>query len=232
MFTTNLVIATIAVTIGTGLGYLLTRPTITRLRADLTAASWHLTHDPLTGLLNRTGLQTAHAYLAASAGTRQVAVILVDLDHFKEINDNHGHAAGDDVLKNVAHRLAELADFHDGYAARLSGDEFVIVYPLGDHGAGASAELIGGFIAAPIEIPTDTGLVTKSITASLGVTVIAADQLANVALRQADTAMYHAKHGGGDRHAIYQPGQTMPGREPHRRGPRQRDLRRREGNAK
>jgi len=230
VFTTPLVIATlVAATLGAVIGFLIshgaTRPIIARLRAALADAVWQLTHDPLTGLHNRTGLRAIHTATAASAEPRQLVAMLIDLDLFKEINDAHSHTAGDDLLKATAIRIGRLAAFYGGHAARLSGDEFAAIMPL-DHGRLTSmAELFTTVIAEPVEVHADDGPVTVAITASLGVAVASStDLLEGVALHYADMAMYHAKQQGGNRHVLHQPGMTMPGHRP-RRGQRLRDRR-------
>ncbi|MFI5489219.1 GGDEF domain-containing protein [Micromonospora echinaurantiaca] len=218
-------IATIvAVTLGAAGGYLATRPTINRLRAALADAAWQLTHDPLTGLLNRTGLRTVHTAMAASGGPQRIIVMLIDLDQFKEVNDTYGHDAGDDLLMEVADRLGQLADAYGGSVARLSGDEFAAILPIRGHGISRLADLFTTVIAAPVKVQADSGPVT--VTASVGIASVAStDSLGEFALHRADIAMYHAKQQGGDRHVLYAPGMTMPDRK-RRRGPRLRDLRR------
>lgn len=230
MFTTPLVIATlVAATLGVAIGFLIsrgaTRPIIARLRAELADAVWQLTHDPLTGLHNRTGLRAIHTAIAASE-PRQLVAMLIDLDLFKEVNDAHSHTAGDDLLKVTAIRIGRLAALYGGHAARLSGDEFAAIVPL-DHGRlTRMAELFTTVIAEPVEVHADNGPVTVAVTASLGVAVASStDLLEGVALHHADMAMYHAKQQGGNRHVLHRPGMTMPSRRP-RQGPRLRDLRR------
>lgn len=231
MFTTPLVIATlVAATLGAALGFLLsrmaTRPTINRLRVELADTVWKLTHDPLTGLHNRTGLRAIHTATAASGEPQPIVAMLFDLDLFKEINDTRGHDAGDDLLKAVADRIGQLAALFGGHAARLSGDEFAAIMPLGRHRPTSMAEQFTTVIAEPVKVQADNGPVTVTITASLGITVASStDLLEGVALHHADIAMYHAKRQGGDRHVLHQPGMTMPGNQP-RRGPRLRDRRR------
>ncbi len=226
MFTTLLVIATIvAATLGVGVGRLAARPTINRLRAEMADAAWHLTHDPLTGLLNRTGLHTVHAAIAESGKPQPIIVILIDLDRFKEVNDTHSHDAGDDLLRQTADRLAQLAQTYGGIVARLAGDEFVAILPLRQHGITDPAQRFNAAIAEPVKVQTDRSPVTVTITASLGIAIVAnTDPLEYIALHRADTAMYHAKQQGGGRHVLYAPGMTMPDHE-RRRGPRPRDLR-------
>ncbi|KAB1116865.1 GGDEF domain-containing protein [Micromonospora aurantiaca] len=194
----------------------------------LADAAWQLTHDPLTGLLNRTGLRTVHTTIALGQ-PQPIIVMLIDLDQFKEVNDTHGHDAGDNLLTQIADRLAQLAHTYGGTVARLSGDEFAAILPVRDHSISRLADLLTTVIAAPAEVHVDSGPVTVTVTASVGVAIVAStDPMEDVALHHADTAMYHAKHQGGDQHNLYTPGMTMPGRE-HRRGPRPRDLRRDQG---
>lgn len=230
MFTTLLVIAIAAATIGaafgSGITYLAVRPLIDRLCAELADASWKLTHDPLTTLNNRTGLQTIHTALAASGNPQPIAVILIDIDRFKDVNDTHSHDAGDELLTEVAARIEEIAEVFGGSAARLSGDEFAVVAPHNGHQLHRLAEMLTTGVAAPVEIHTDDGMATVAVTASLGIAVASSAEVLENALHHADTAMFHAKRQGGDRHVIHAPGMTMPARKP-RKGPRPRDLHRR-----
>jgi len=205
------------------LGWLTARPLIRRLRAELADAAWWLGHDPLTGMLNRVGFYAAHTALASAP--QPVVILLIDLDDFKPVNDSHGHDTGDDLLIEIGDRISEVADMFGGTAARLSGDEFAVLLPVRDIGHARAADLFLTTIAGPVPLATDDIPVTVAVTASIGMTIAeTADPLDDVGLRRADIAMYHAKHAGGNRYAIYEPGMTMPNSE-HRRGPRLRDLR-------
>ncbi|WP_434739345.1 GGDEF domain-containing protein [Micromonospora sp. SH-82] len=227
MFTPLLAIATAAVALlGAAIGYLATRPTTTRLRGELADASWQLAHDPLTGLLNRTGLRAIHPAITAVGGPQPIIVMLIDLDRFKHVNDTHGHDAGDDLLMEIADRLTHTAHTYGGIAARLAGDEIAVLLPVRHHPIDDIAERISRTVATPVRIQADSGLVTVTVTASIGIARVASTEpLESVALHRADIAMYHAKHQGRGHHLLYTPGMTMPGRR-HRRGPRLRDLRR------
>ncbi|KXK59538.1 hypothetical protein AWW66_23645 [Micromonospora rosaria] len=229
MFTTPLVIASIvAATLGAAVGYLATRPTTRRLRTELADAAWHLTHDPLTGLLNRTGLRAIHAVINAATGPQPIIVMLIDLDDFKEVNDRYGHDAGDDVLMEIGDRITRIIHTHGGIAARLSGDEYAALLPVPHQPVGDIADRTAAAIATPISVQADTRVATITVTASVGIARVAStDALEEVALHRADIAMYHAKHHGGG-HSLYTPGMTMPDRQ-RRRGPRLRDLRRHQG---
>lgn len=222
----SIVIATTATLVAFLLGRLTTWPAIRRLRAQLAEALWWLAHDPLTGLLNRTGLHAVHADLAPITPQPIVAVLL-DLDQFKHLNDTHGHDTGDDLLIAIGDRIADVADIYGGAAARLSGDEYAAVLPVRGHDLDRIADTFITLIAQPVHLTTDHGTttVTVTVTASLGVAVVdSSDPFEDIALHRADIAMYHAKHHGGNQHAVYQPGMTMPDTTP-RRGPRLRDLR-------
>ncbi|MCU1692735.1 MAG: GGDEF-domain containing protein [Frankiales bacterium] len=147
------------------------------------------THDALTGLANRVLLQTETR--AALGGSGTTALLLLDLDHFKEINDTLGHAAGDVQLREVATRLRSAVG-DEGLVARLGGDEFAVLLPgLADPAdAEPLAERLLQLLAAPVEFD---GL-RLSIEASLGVACHPQDASEEAELfRRADVAMYQAK---------------------------------------
>ena len=157
-------------------------------------------HDPLTGLGNRILLQ---ARLEAAVSRRDpqndVSVLLLDLDGFKEVNDTHGHAMGDEVLRVVAERLRRITRNGDT-VARTGGDEFVLLCPeTAERVAIAVARRLVEAIRAPIKV----GDVIVRLGASVGVahqrgTGIDPDSL----LIQADHAMYDAKRAGRDRVSV------------------------------
>ena len=108
---------------------------ITAERVRETALADLATHDPLTGLLNRLGLRQEIDRLQADPSPhRTLALLAVDLDHFKSTNDDHGHAAGDAVLVEASRRLASVLE--GGLCARLGGDEFVAIRPVTDAAEG------------------------------------------------------------------------------------------------
>jgi diguanylate cyclase (GGDEF)-like protein/PAS domain S-box-containing protein len=152
--------------------------------------------DPLTQLANRRALvERAPALLALAQrrGTR-AALMLLDLDQFKAINDGLGHGAGDELLVAVAGRLAGCLRVTD-LLVRLGGDEFVIVSPDvdDDRALGALAARVHGALSAPVEV---LGRSVR-ISASIGVAVFPHDgEEVDALLAQADTAMYHAKRSG------------------------------------
>ncbi|HVW70209.1 MAG TPA: diguanylate cyclase, partial [Steroidobacteraceae bacterium] len=151
------------------------------------------THDALTGLPNRVLLadRLAQATAQGERHSRGFAVLVVDLDRFKAINDSLGHIAGDDMLKEVAHRLNHLLRKADTLA-RLGGDEFVLVLNeiSGPRDAESVATKVLGALAEPVTL---SGLDVQ-ISASIGVSIFPEDGLeAETLLQHADAAMYHAK---------------------------------------
>lgn len=169
------------------------------------AETWHLaTVDPLTGLANRQAVlrRLEEEALRAARYRRPLAVILVDLDHFKRLNDTHGHAAGDAVLRHVGAVLAANVRGVDT-AGRLGGEEFLVVLPETDpEAAAALAEKLRLVLAgSPVRLP-DGDVV--SVTLSAGVSGGAGEVLAPEALvRDADAAMYSAKSMGRDQVVVY-----------------------------
>jgi diguanylate cyclase len=169
---------------------------------DLLARSAHdAQHDTLTGLLNRTALRArgeAAVQLVPHAGP--VALLLVDIDHFREINDTLGHAAGDEVLTVTAARLRE-ARRPGELLARLGGDEFALLVtdaPANPDGALSAAVRRARKLVESLAEPADICGVSVSIEASVGL-VVAPAGTAEVSelLRRADAALFEAKHGSG-----------------------------------
>ncbi|MEP6696682.1 MAG: sensor domain-containing diguanylate cyclase [Pseudonocardiales bacterium] len=160
-------------------------------------------HDDLTGLPNRALLHDRldHAMEKARRSGAVAAVLFVDLDGFKSINDQHGHHAGDLALVAVADRLRHAVRPADTLA-RLSGDEFVIVCEeiLDPAVAEGVAERVANVLALPVHIE-DVGNV--EVSASVGIAFAGKGrELPEAILRDADTAMFAAKRDGGSRYAI------------------------------
>ncbi|MBW6399437.1 GGDEF domain-containing protein [Roseomonas sp. HJA6] len=167
-----------------------------RLEAQLAALS--LT-DPLTGLANRRGF-LARA-LPAIAVTRRnggdCAVVVIDLDRFKAINDSFGHAAGDAVLCGVAGIIAEAVRGAD-VVGRLGGEEFALLLPGADAASAAlAAERLRGLVAVGVPHPGGERVTMSAGVATLG-TEEESEAALDAALRAADGALYAAKRGGRD----------------------------------
>lgn len=150
--------------------------------------------DPLTGAWNRAGFEAQQAAVLAGGG----AAILLDIDHFKAINDRHGHAAGDRVLCALASRIGVLAAEQAGWLARLGGDEFVAVLPGASAGDAARvAERMRAAIAGP-DAGATPALPRHTVSLGYAVTEPGDDSLA-AAVARADTRLYRAKTQGRNR---------------------------------
>jgi len=162
-------------------------------------------YDPLTGLPNRALLDDRLSQAIASSrrtGT-SLAVLFVDLDGFKVVNDLFGHHVGDQLLREMADRLAEARRSSDT-VARFGGDEFVVVCP--DVRTSAAACRIAEHLLAELSRPAMVDGVEHRLTASVGIAVTsrgAMSQSAEMLLRNADTAMYRAKEEGRDGWEIF-----------------------------
>ena len=177
---------------------------------DVTQASEHsrqlayqASHDGLTGLPNRTLLcdRLEHAISKAIRANLQVAVLYMDLDNFKQINDSLGHAAGDLVLCNVAERLRACVRQQDT-VARLGGDEFVVV--LEDLLYQDQANVVAQKIVDNLVIPSTIENQDISVKASIGVTVSPRDGTnVETLLKNADTAMFRTKQLAQDNIQFY-----------------------------
>jgi diguanylate cyclase (GGDEF)-like protein len=164
-------------------------------------------HDGLTGLPNRTLLRDRLQYALADARRRneRVALILLDLNHFKEVNDALGHQYGDRLLVAFAKRLQSLLRECDTIA-RLGGDEFALLLT---HATNEGASRVVTKVSSAMQEPFELDGVTVQTTASLGVALFpdhAED--ADLLTQRADVAMYNAKRGGGG-WAIYSPAQDQ-----------------------
>jgi diguanylate cyclase (GGDEF)-like protein/PAS domain S-box-containing protein len=180
---------------GVGAGFVGTIEDVTERLAFEARLAHQANHDPLTGLPNRT-LLADHVARHFTPGGGRLACIFLDLDNFKVVNDSLGHAAGDELLVEVARRL-RLTVRPGDLVARFGGDEFVVVCTdVVEHDAVALAERIG----ESLRLPMTLGGVDVRPTASVGVTVQTAEHVAAEELiRDCDIAMYQAKAGGKGR---------------------------------
>jgi diguanylate cyclase (GGDEF)-like protein len=165
---------------------------IDRLRAEVAEREHEALHDALTALPNRVmfDLQTRQA-LDRRRPDEVVAVVLVDLDRFKEVNDTLGHQHGDELLERIANRLSTLASEAQLTVARLGGDEFAV---LVRRGSDEDVYHVASRVKATLEMPLEIAGVFVDVGASLGVAVAPQDgEDATTLLQRADVAMYVAK---------------------------------------
>ncbi|MEV4281687.1 GGDEF domain-containing protein [Actinoplanes xinjiangensis] len=152
-------------------------------------------HDALTGLPNRASFQEkATALLATAQPDRMTAVMLLDLDGFKAVNDTHGHAAGDHVLITLGERLQRTIRPSDA-ASRLGGDEFVVLLPhIGDHG---DIDAIAARIIDRVGKPMPYGQTLLRVGVSIGIAIADGTEAdLDTVLHYADNALYAAKNAG------------------------------------
>lgn len=149
------------------------------------AAEWAAVHDPLTGLANRTMLEQPNESWRT--------VLYIDLDGFKEINDAHGHQAGDAVLVEVADRLRSNLAGHTNRVVRMGGDEFVILTDTEEH---RHTDSLAATIHASLMEPFASGV---TLGVSIGAACLGPDEQLERGLERADSALYQAKRQGGRR---------------------------------
>lgn len=159
-------------------------------------------YDSLTGLANRAFFYH-HLELVTSRVKRRhvtVALLYLDLDRFKAINDTYGHDAGDAVLKAFGRRIKDAVRDTD-LAVRLGGDEFAVL--LEDLPDRKTAETVARKLVAAMQAPFSLGSVVVTAGTSIGVAFLEPGMAGDEAVRRADQAMYRAKRGGRNRHEVY-----------------------------
>jgi two-component system, cell cycle response regulator len=172
-----------------------------RLRDNVQLSMEMAITDALTGLHNRRYMETHLATLVEQAATRSkpLSLLILDIDYFKSINDNHGHDAGDDVLREFATRIRKSIRGID-LACRYGGEEFVIVMPETDMAvASLVAERIRRKVASePFRI--EQGAKALDVTISIGLSALmATEDSGTTLLKRADQALYRAKRDGRNR---------------------------------
>ncbi|HET9108185.1 MAG TPA: EAL domain-containing protein [Steroidobacteraceae bacterium] len=161
-------------------------------------------HDPLTLLANRNLFRdrVQHALDRAQRGESRAAVMFLDVDNFKNINDSLGHDAGDRLLQAVAQRILQTSRASDT-VARLGGDEFGVL--LEGIATAAQAQRVADALIESLGTPFPLDGREVRVTASIGVAFSGTDTTAKALLSNADLAMYHAKSAGKNRHVAFQP---------------------------
>lgn len=169
-----------------------------QLSQSLKRVEYLALHDPLTNLPNRRMLVQQLSLRLAEHAHQSLAVLFVDLDHFKEVNDGAGHAVGDQLLQGIATLLQRIVKSTD-FVARQGGDEFIILmsgWP-DRQTLGQAAEAVREAIAKGFEVHTTGGIEQVYCTTSIGIAVYPDDgQDAEELMRQADLALYEAKENG------------------------------------
>ena len=193
-------------------------------RTDAQAQIHNLAYyDLVTGLPNRAQLheQLRHALKSASRSKEEFAILFLDLDHFKQVNDTLGHDAGDDLLKEVSERLLSVVRESDSVGrpvnahgessepehtvARLGGDEFVVL--LGRIGRAEDAARVAQRIAESIARPYAIAETEVAVTTTIGISIYPTDgEDVETLLKHADVAMYHAKESGRNGYQFYSRG--------------------------
>jgi diguanylate cyclase (GGDEF)-like protein/PAS domain S-box-containing protein len=169
-------------------GTIVTGHDVSELHAARRQLEYLAGHDPLTGLPNRSLLNERLTQLLKAR--RPMALLYVDLDRFKPVNDQFGHDVGDELLRRVAQRLTAATDASD-LVARIGGDEFVVVVVgISDR---ATAHTVARRLARRLAEPFQLETGTVRIGASIGVAIATRDSTAQSLLVEADRAMYHAK---------------------------------------
>jgi len=185
------------------LHYIASFADISERKADQERIHYLAHHDALTGLVNRFSLEErlSQALHTAHRKSRKLALMFIDMDRFKLVNDTLGHSAGDTLLVEVARRLNECVRESD-IVARIGGDEFVIV--LTEIGDGLSAAPIARLILDKLGRPYDINSQQVFSSPSIGISIFPSDgDDANSLMKNADGAMYHAKDQGRNNYQFF-----------------------------
>jgi diguanylate cyclase len=173
-----------------------TRAETERLKGELEQRSRDALLDPLTGLFNRRAMDAQFEMFMALDGGSPLSLLMIDIDHFKSINDNYGHAVGDAVIRNVAEVIRKCIR-GDDYAVRFGGEEFLVMLPNTETvGAATVAESIRSRIASLRLKRRSDNFTIAPFTASVGVATRSCNDTQDSLLQRADQALYQSKGGG------------------------------------
>jgi diguanylate cyclase (GGDEF)-like protein len=175
------------------------RTKLATLRDQLDAAQRDGETDPLTKLFNRRAFDAAleRGSLMAGVGGRAMSLLLVDIDHFKLVNDRHGHPAGDAVLREFSNVLTRCFPRRSDVVARYGGEEFAII--LTETAGKDAHRLAGRFLDTVRALRVEHGALSLNVTASVGVAELAEGESGAELLARTDLALYQAKNTGRDR---------------------------------
>ena len=171
------------------------------LKKDFEQVKTEATIDPLTGVANRKLFDETLASLTEEATHQNspLTLLLIDIDHFKRFNDEHGHLIGDEVLKFVAKKIKDLIKGGD-LVARFGGEEFSVILPrTGLETARIVAEHIRSFFAKTSLKTKTTSMILGNITVSIGISSLRAGEPLDDLIRRADQSLYQAKNAGRNR---------------------------------
>ncbi|MFZ2853019.1 MAG: GGDEF domain-containing protein [Rhodocyclaceae bacterium] len=185
-----------------------------KLEALTQSLAYQATHDRLTGALNKGAISERIAQQLASA---QCSLLLIDIDHFKQVNDSFGHLAGDRILKGLADRLQEILSDSETFG-RFGGEEFVVISR--ETSLFKTRALAERLRRGAAEQPFDAGITEAlSITLSIGFTLCEAGEALDAAIGRADGALYAAKRSGRNRVESKIRGMAEPDPEPQLAAP-------------
>ena len=178
--------------------------TLERLVEERTAELHSLAYrDQLTGIDNRRGFSEGFVRVQASASSNaRLAMLLIDIDRFKQINDGYGHQAGDEVAVEIARRIATVLRPSD-ICGRWGGDEFIVLFSdLGSRPLKVIADAMRRGLSNPVELRDGRTIV---VTVSIGACLAEPDETVEQVADMADAALYNAKEDGRDRVVVYDP---------------------------
>ena len=180
------------------------RRDVENLRDQLEKSRQEATTDALTGLLNRRAFDKEMMKAAENADTTRehLSLLMIDIDHFKQVNDSHGHLVGDKVIRFIANQLSKNVKGND-VVARIGGEEFAILLPNTQiENARTLAELIRVKIERNQLKRTDNSNLIGSVTISIGVTCYKQGESVNDFYHRADKALYRSKNAGRNRVSV------------------------------
>ncbi|MEM6532847.1 MAG: GGDEF domain-containing protein [Myxococcota bacterium] len=172
---------------------------IALMRDALAEARERMSEDSLTGLFNRSAFDEAVSRLRsiAFATGQPLSLLMIDIDHFKKVNDTHGHQAGDAVLREFSKTMIRAFPRRNDFLARYGGEEFVVMLP--DTDSASCMRVAERFLETVRNRPIQHDSKTLSVTCSIGISTLSPGDTVSTFIKRADDALYQAKHDGRDR---------------------------------